>query len=533
MVDLHAWVLLPPVLAITLAIVTRRVHQSLLLGILTAGFLAGWAALPEAPSGFGIFGGILIALADGVVQSVEWLVGAVANPGNAAIFTFILMLGGIVGLLQRSGAMRGFAERALSVTPGRRSAQFLAWLTGATVLAIDDHFNVITSGTLFRPLTDKLRISREKLAYLIDSTGSPIAIINPVSTWAGFMIAFTGGALATVGATDVSAFGVFLRSIPWNLYAWATLVFVFLVAVTGRDRGPMLHAEQRAAAGHVIRPGARPLASDDLHVPTDRTGTAADLLLPLLFLAGTAVLMLWAIGHEPGMSFRQSMANTNAPLSLAVATFLALSYTFFRFLRKGMMTQDDAVEAVVAGGKAMVPALIILGMAFALGAAVQAIGLGQWVASAVGGNVTGPWLPAVLFIVSAVMAFATGTSFGTYAIMIPLGMGIAAQLPDPAAWYAPALAAISGGGVFGDHCSPISDTTVLSSMAAHCDHVDHVRTQLPYALATAGAAGIGYAAIGFGAPILVAFVVPLLLVVGLFVVPARQVTTGSVATGTT
>lgn len=515
-VSLGAWSLVPPVLAIVAAIVTRRVYQSLLLGILVAaGMVAGQAAYA---SGGGI-GAAMASVTGAFMLGIEWIVTAVSTRGNAAIFVFILFLGGIVGLLQRSGAVAAFGQAALRRASTKRRGQVLAWLTGSTALAIDDHFNVIAAGTMFRPLTDRLRVSREKLAYLIDSTGAPVAILNPVSTWAGFMVAFTATALVAAGS-DANAFTTFLRSIPYNFYAWLTLAFVLAVALGLWEYGPMRHAEQRAERdGEVLRPGSRPLMSREITEMAAVDGgkaKASDLGLPLLFLFVATVVMLWATGRAPGLSLRASIAGADAPLALAISTLLTLIFIISRSSLRGTLDPDDATDAVLDGFKAMTPALVILALAFTLGLAVAEVGLGDWVAQAMGTTVPVQALPLLAFVVSAGMAFATGTSFGTFAIMIPITLGLTAGYPEAAAWYAPVLAASAGGGVFGDHCSPISDTTVLSSMAAQCDHIDHVRTQIPYALTTAAIAAVGYGALALGAAVAWAWGAHTVLLAGLF-----------------
>jgi tetracycline resistance efflux pump len=488
--EFGAWTLLPPAIAIIFAMLTRKVYQALLFGIMVAGFMvAGGESFANQPW----YSAIPAAIGGGFMQMVEWIVAGIADQYHAAVIAFTLFLGGLVALMQRAGGVQGFGNAALKVANTRRKGQFATAGIGSLFLAIDDYFHVVAAGTIFRPLTDKLKISREKLAYIIDSTAAPMVILIPISTWAGYII----GEIRKVGIEGVSPFGTFIEGIGFNFYAILTVLFVFAVSITRMEFGPMKKAEQRAVQeGKPFADGAKPLVSKELtemQVTPGVVPRAINLALPVLFLLVTAVLMLYATGHTAGAGFKDSIYNSQAELSLAIATFLTLLFTMVLYSFQKIMKQEEFVDTTIDGFKAMMPALAILALAWGIGNAAGGVGLGEYLAGEVGTNLDAAVVPLIAFIASGIIAFATGTSFGTFAIMIPISLSIIAGSPDSSEWLGAALAATIGGAVFGDHCSPISDTTVMSSMAAQCDHIDHVKTQLPYALVVAGISTAGYA----------------------------------------
>jgi len=521
MADFGAWSLLPPALAIAVAIVTRRVYQSLLLGIFVAGVMvAGAATLQD-----GWLLGSLGALAGGIIQTVEWIVLGIADEYHAAVLAFTLFLGALVALLQRSGAVRGFGEAAIRYAATKRRGQALAWGVGAAFLAIDDYFHVIAAGAIFRPMTDRLRISREKLAYIIDSTAAPMVILVPFSTWVGVILSTTGGFFDDAGYADRTPFAVFLQGLPFNFYAILTVAFVGVVALTRIEYGPMRTAERRAELeGRLLRDGAKPLMSRELAEMEALPGArprALNLILPVLFLFASALTMLFVTGYNEAAgntSFFEALQNARAELSLAIASFLTLLFAMVLYGLQGILKQDEYMDTAMEGFKAMVPALAILALAWGIGNAVggDGVGLGDWISGAVGDAIAPATLPLLAFLLSAVIAFSTGTSFGTFAIMIPVTLGTTLGSPDAGTWLGPVLAATLGGAVFGDHCSPISDTTVMSSMAGHCDHIDHVRTQLPYALTVALVAVAGYGALALTGEPWIAWVANLVLFAAVF-----------------
>lgn len=514
MADFGIWSLLPPALAILFAMLTRRVYQSLMLGILVAGIMVA------AERSFGEMNGFLAvfaSVAGGFMESVQWLIEGIADTGHAGVIAFTLFLGGLVALMQRSGAIQGFGAAAMRYASTARRGQTLAWATGALFLAIDDYFHVISAGAIFRPLTDRLKVSREKLAYIIDSTAAPMVILVPISTWVGFILGVVAPVF-TAGGVDKTPFAAFLEGIPFNFYAILTVAFVGVVAMTRIEFGPMRTAEERAfREGKVLRDGAKPLMSRELaqmEPGADAKPRWWNLALPVLFLFAAAITMLYATGHvadDPAQdSFFEALQNAKAELSLAIASFLTLLFAMSLYGLQGILKQDEFVDTLLDGFKAMTPALTILALAWGIGNAVGpvedgGVGLGTFLADSVGTSIPVASLPLLAFLLSAVIAFATGTSFGTFAIMIPVTLGLTVASPDVLQWVGPVLAATVGGAVFGDHCSPISDTTVMSSMAGHCDHIDHVRTQLPYALTVAFVAATGYAMLAFTGSLAVAW----------------------------
>lgn len=524
--DLGAWTLLPPALAIAFAMLTRRVYQSLLLGIFVAGvMLAGERSFE---GGTGPVLAAFASVAGGFMESVRWLVLGLADFGHAGVIAFTLFLGGLVALMQRAGAIRGFGEAALRYAHSSRAGQTLAWAVGALFLAIDDYFHVISAGAIFRPLTDRLKISREKLAYIIDSTAAPMVILVPISTWVGFILGVVAPVLVSHGISR-TAFNVFLQGIPFNFYAILTVTFVGIVATTRIEYGPMRTAERRAALeGKVLRDGAKPLMSKELAEmdPVEgATPRARNLVLPVVFLFASALIMLFATGYSAGDpdrdTFYEALQNAQAELSLAIASFLTILFAMTLYSLQGILDQDEFLDTLLDGFKAMVPALAILALAWGIGNAVGpasggGIGLGEFLADTIGSSIPVASIPFLAFVVSAVIAFATGTSFGTFAIMLPVTLGLTAASPEVLSWLGPALAATVGGAVFGDHCSPISDTTVMSSMAGHSDHIDHVRTQLPYALTVAFIAAGGYGVLAVTESLALAWLANLVLLVAVF-----------------
>ncbi len=492
--DFGAWSLLPPALAIVFAVATKRVYQALTLGIVVAGIMVAFDAAGHA--GQTGLSQVLASLGGGFMESVSFLVDGVADSGHAGIIAFTLFLGALVALMQKSGGIRGFGEAALQYADSRRKGQLVAWALGSLILTIDDYFDAIAVGTVMRPVTDKLRISREKLAYITDSIAAPVVILVPFSTWVGFIVSVIRDEVDR-NHIEASAFEQFIAGIPFNLYALGSVLFVLLIALTGLDYGPMRRAEQRAAAtGKVLADGAKPLMSreiSEMQMVEGVTPRARNLILPIVFLIFSALSMLYATGHTPGLGFKESLYNSAPELSLAIATFVTLLFAMILYKAQGILDQEQYLETALDGFKAMIPALTILGLAWGIGNATQAVGLGSYLSGTVGDSISVAWVPLLAFILSGIIAFATGTSFGTFTIMLPVTISITAGTSAPLEWLPAVIAATVGGAVFGDHCSPISDTTVISSMASQSDHIDHVKTQLPYALSVAAFASAGYA----------------------------------------
>jgi Na+/H+ antiporter NhaC len=520
--------LVPPLLAIGCALVFRQVVPALVAGVWAGAWL--------------VHGGPIA----GAMRTMDvYVVGALTDRDRVSILVFSLLLGGMVGVVSRSGGMLGLVRAFTPLATTRRRGQLVTWLLGLVVF-FDDYANTLLVGNTMRPVTDRLRVSREKLAYVVDSTAAPVASIALVSTWIGYQVSLVGDALAGVGS-PLEAYGVFLRSIAYNFYPLFALVLGVAIATMGRDFGPMLAAERRAAGGKVLADTAVPLAdfdreglSPEPHAPHRWWNAAIPVLTVLLvtfaalWSTGRAALVAegraagtlppWSLGIEglgavfgAGQSYEALLLGSAAGCLAAIALAVAQ-----RILGAG-----QAVAAWVGGIKSMALAIVILALAWAISDVCGALDTPEFLVSVVADVLDPRALPAIVFVLAAATAFATGTSWTTMGILIPLAVptvyGVAA-----AAGASPAelerllvvcVSAVLAGAIFGDHCSPISDTTVMSSMASGCDHLDHVRTQLPYAL-VGGAVAIvaGYVPAGLGvhpAPCLAAGAIALVVLVRL------------------
>jgi len=462
---------LPPLLAIGLAIVSRQVMPSLLSGL----WLGWWLAGDLNPLG---------ALAD----SIEGIIDVLADPGDTRVIIFALVIGALIAVLEASGAVRGFVnwlENRRWVSNGRR-AEWLAWGTGV-VIFIESNLTLLVAGAVSRPLFDRFRVSREKLAYLIDATSAPICILIPLNAWGAFNLSL----LAGTGLED--PLGTFIAAIPLTFYAIITVLLAACTIAFGWNIGPMKKAEARTREGRLLWPGATPLVNPDLldtvlndaAEPRREVGPAF-MLLPIAVVIAMVPVGLYLTGNGD----LQAGSGSTAVL-WAVLAGLATLWTMARIRR--LMTFDKLLETSLRGASGLLPVAMILLFALALGDVTRVLGTGQFLAQVVGENVPGALLPALIFLVAAFTAFAIGSSWGTFAIMIPIAIPVALALDLSAPLL---LGAVLSGAVFGDHASPISDTTVVASMAAATDHIDHVRTQLPYALVAAGLAAVGYLLMG-------------------------------------
>ncbi len=498
---LPGWLsILPPLLAIGLALLTRQVLVALFLGVwVGAWILYGWNP-----------GLAFLHVGD------RYLVSALAERSHASILIFTCLLGGMIGILSRAGATEGLVQWLTRKVRTRRGGQRSAAIMG-TVIFFDDYANTLLVGNAMRPLTDRLRISREKLAYLVDSTAAPVTTVAVISTWIGFEVGLIQEAMVRLDGGG-SAYTFFLRSIPYSFYPLLTIWFVYLVSCLGRDYGPMLAAETRARVrGEVLRPGAQP--ASDTQAFESATGDqepAHPLLavIPVLLVILLTGLGLWWDGlrklQEAGAVDRNLRAVLNAANSFDVLMWSSMGGAVSAFL---LMTGTrrlrlrEAIEGWLAGARAMLIALVILLLAWSLSAVCTDLQTAPYLVEICRGGLTARLLPAMSFMLASSISFATGTSWGTMAILVPLVFPLGALLPgseglSPSVAEGIHLATVSAvlaGAVFGDHCSPISDTTILSSLASGSDHVDHVRTQLPYALTVAAAALLlGYLPTGYG-----------------------------------
>ncbi len=512
------WAFVPPLLAIALALWFRQVIPALVLGVVTGALIrSGFAPL------------------DALLRTLDRdLVGALAEPGDPTkghlkIVLFTIMLGGMVGLVARSGGAAGLVRAVGRRARTRRSGQFAAWLAGLLVF-FDDYANTLVVGPSLRPLTDRLRISREKLAFIVDATAAPVASVAIISTWIGYEVGLIGDAIGQTSLAGTDPYGVFLASLPFRFYAWLMLGFVALVALTGRDFGAMRRVEERAAAtGEVLRSGSQPLSRTDALEGSDPapTGQAIGLALgPIATLTGVTFVALWltgraalaASGAEAGRagfwSVLGSMRMIGEVLG-AAASFDALLYgaasgvlvALGVALALRRLSLDGGMRAFVDGCASMMMAVLILTLAWMIGGVCRDLGTAEAAVGLIGEGLPVRLIPASVFVVAGLVSFATGSSWTTMAVLVPVALPLADSLGAGAGLAAADLqrlvvattGSVLTGAVWGDHCSPLSDTTVMSSLASGCDHVDHVRTQIPYALLV-GAVGllVGDLAVGFG-----------------------------------
>jgi len=485
---------LPPLLAIVMALVFREVVTSLFAGVwLGSLFLTGFNPLTAV-----------------FLSANRFAREALADPNHATIILFTMLLGGMVGLVTRMGGLRAIVDAVVPLATNRRRAQVAAWLAGVAVF-FDDYANSLVVGNTMRPLTDRMRVSREKLAYIVDSTAAPVAAVFFISTWIGYEVSMIDGGL-TIAAGQQSAdpalaarilavnpFRIFLSSIPYLFYPLLAILAVAVVAISGRDFGPMLAAERRAEKGDgVHRPGAQ-LAADigeDLaEVPNAPPGRWWNGFLPVAVLvittlAGLVVTGLAALGPDDPHTLKDIFGGADPYSPLMWGSMLAGLTAIGLAVGQRIMRLGQAINAFLAGARSMLLAIVILLLAWSLGEVTSTLGTASFLAGALSDTMPPVVFPAAVFVVSAMIAFATGTSWATMAILLPLVVPLAVVLAggiggpgtQGAILYG-GIGSVLAGSIMGDHCSPISDTTVLSSTASSCDHVDHVRTQLPYALA--------------------------------------------------
>jgi len=467
-----AWALTPPVIAIALALITKEVYSSLFLGILTGAFLN---------AGFDLVGTLNQVFQEGLltVLSDKW---------NVGILIFLIILGMMVQLMNRTGGSAAFGQWASTHIKSRAGAQLATMLLGCLIF-IDDYFNCLTVGSVMRPVTDKYNISRAKLAYLIDSTAAPVCIIAPISSWAAAVSGFVKGE---------NGISIFVQSIPFNFYALLTLAMMVIIIFLGIDYGPMKTHEENALNGDLFTTGITEEAAETLRKGEKKIGSVIDLVLPIVMLIICCVIgMIYTGGFFEDKGFVDAFANSDASVGLVLGSAVALIITVAFYLVRQSLPFADCMDCLPEGFKQMVPAMLILSFAWALKAMTDSLGAAKYVASVVessAGNLMN-FLPAIIFLIAVFLAFASGTSWGTFGILIPIVVscfqGVDHQL------MIISISACMAGAVCGDHCSPISDTTIMSSAGAQCIHLNHVTTQIPYAMTVAVVSFFTYLVAGF------------------------------------
>ncbi|WP_194090189.1 Na+/H+ antiporter NhaC family protein [Vibrio hibernica] len=479
--------LLPPIVALTMAILTRRVLLSLGLGILLGGILLADYSLLNT---FSYISGKVLAvfISDGGINS--W---------NMSIVAFLIILGMTTALLTLSGGTYAFAEWAQTRIKSKRGAKLLAAWLGVFIF-IDDYFNSLAVGAIARPVTDRYYVSRSKLAYILDSTAAPMCVLMPASSWGAYIMTVVSGILVSHGITEYSALGAYVRLIPMNFYAIFALAMVFAVVWFQLDIGPMRREEIKASQGLGFddKDGIRDL-TEESDIEESKTGSVSDLILPIVGLIVATMFFIVYLGalalEANGQAFNifKAFENTDVGMSLCYGALVGLAIALYTVWKQRLAVKDVS-HTLWIGAKSMFGAILILIFAWTIGSVIKDMGTGAYLSTLVEGNIDDHWLPVILFLLSGVMAFSTGTSWGTFGIMLPIAGDMAGA--TDLALMLPMLSAVLAGSVFGDHCSPISDTTILSSTGARCDHIDHVSTQLPYALVTAFISAVGFLVLG-------------------------------------
>lgn len=484
--------LLPPVIAIALALITKEVYSSLFIGILTGGLLYANFNLELMVNTifFNESGGMIYKLAD------SW---------NVGILVFLVVLGILVALMNKAGGSAAFGIWASKRIQTRVGAQ-LATMALGVMIFVDDYFNCLTVGNVMRSVTDRHQVSRAKLAYIIDATAAPVCIIAPISSWAA---AVTSSVPEDAG---INGFTTFLRTIPYNYYALFTLITVIFLTVAKVDFGPMKKHEMNAIHGDLFTTSERPF-QEEMQEAGNTKGTVADLLLPVAVLIVSCIAsMLYTGGFFEGESFVRAFAGSDASVGLVMGSFLALMFTFVYYMFREVLTFGEFMECVPEGFKMMVSPILILTFAWTLSGVTGLLGANIYVAGVVSGSAKAlqVFLPAIIFLVALGLAFATGTSWGTFGILIPIVMGVFSS----GEMMVISIAACLAGAVCGDHCSPISDTTILASAGSQCHHVNHVATQLPYVLVVAAVSFVSYFIAGLTKNVLVSFAAGFFILMG-------------------
>ena len=486
------WALLPPIIAIALALITKEVYSSLFIGIVVGGLL--YSNFTFETTVLHVFnGGILASVTDGY---------------NMSILVFLVILGAMVCLMNRAGGSAAFGRWAQTHIKSRVGAQVATFIL-ALFLFIDDYFSCLTLGSVMRPVTDKHNVSRAKLAYLIDATAAPICIIAPISSWAAAVAGF---------AEDGQGLQLFIRAIPFNFYALLTLVMVVGIAVLNMDYGPMAKHEMNAIQNGDLFSGKNPYATMS-EEEVNENGRVIDLVFPILALVVCCVIgMIYTGGFFSGENIINAFSNCDASQGLMIGSAFALVITMVYYLVRRSMKFVDMMGSIPEGFKAMVPAILILTFAWSLKSMTDSLGAKLFVRDFVYANAESfqMFLPAIIFLIGCVLAFATGTSWGTFGILIPIVQSVF-PMDNPLAIVC--ISACMAGAVCGDHCSPISDTTIMASAGAQCDHVSHVNTQLPYAITGAAVSFVTYIFAGFVPNAFIALPVGIVLMIAtLFVI---------------
>ena len=490
------WALLAPIIAIVLALITKEVYSSLVIGIIVGGVIY---------AGGNFEGTIVHVLSDGFIANLS-------DSYNMGILFFLVLLGALVAMMNKAGGSAAFGRWATAHIKSRVGAQ-LATIALGVLIFIDDYFNCLTVGSVMRPVTDNHKISRAKLSYIIDATAAPVCIIAPISSWAAAVAGFARGAGAENGIS------LFIQAIPYNFYALLTFVMMIFLAVTSFDFGPMKkHEDNARETGDLFTSGTKQAVEE---MAVNEKGRVCDLVVPIIILIISCVIgMIYSGGFFSGEGFITSFSNSDASVGLAYGAFVAIILTVVFYLIRRVLSFKSIMESLPEGFKAMVPAIMILACAWTLKAMTDSLGAKIFISQLIEGSAAGfrALLPAIIFVIAVGLSFATGTSWGTFGILIPIVLSVFSA-GEPITIVA--ISACMAGAVCGDHCSPISDTTIMASAGAQCDHLNHVSTQLPYALTVAGVSAVSYIIAGFVPNWMIVLPIAIVLMVAtLFVIKA-------------
>ena len=459
------WSLVPPLVAIVLALISKEVYSSLAIGLIFGGMLA---------SGFN-FEGTMKAIFE------KGFVSVLSSAYNVGILIFLVILGMVVALMNKTGGSDAFGKWASKRIKTRVGAQLMSVLLGCLIF-IDDYFNCLTVGSVMRPVTDKHQVSRAKLAYLIDATAAPVCIISPISSWAAAVTGFVDGE---------DGFALFIKAIPFNYYALLTIVMMIVITVWKFDFGPMKLHEENAKKGDLFTTGEEKF--DELDRGSHKDGKLIDMLFPIVSLIICCVIgMLYTGGIFSGAGIIEAFSNCDASVGLSMGSFVSLIITLIFYIVRGSLKFTECMDCLPAGFKAMVPAILILTFAWSLKSITDVLGAKEFVATMMEHSASGMQLllPAIIFVVAVCLAFSTGTSWGTFGILIPIVVAVFAGKDSQMMIIS--ISACMAGAVCGDHCSPISDTTIMASAGAQSNHINHVNTQLPYAMLVAAVSFVSY-----------------------------------------
>ena len=526
------WTLIPPLVAIVLAFVTKNVVISLFIGVFSGAFILGL-------NDYGVGG----AFVQGFLGIIGYIIDSLADSWNAGIILQCLTIGGLIALISKMGGARAVAEALAKRAKSPISAQLVTWVLGLFIF-FDDYANALIVGPIMRPVTDKMKISRERLAFIIDATAAPIAGLALISTWIGYEIGLIKDAYGSIGQ-EVNAYGVFISTIPYRFYNILILAFIVISAVLLKEFGPMYKAEKRArTTGKVLADGAKPMATEEATGLEPKPGTKLSVwnaIIPIGVLIISAFAGFYYNGYlelleDPEMiemiknaplsmaAIRETFGASDASIVLFQAALFGSIVALVMGIKQKIFTISEGIETWVTGMKSLVITGVILLLAWSLSGVIKELGTNWYLVSKLGDTLPAFILPSLIFILGSAISFATGTSYGTMGILMPLTIPLAFAINPDQSFIIMCVGAVLTGAIFGDHCSPISDTTILSSMGAACDHIDHVKTQIVYAL-TVGIVTVvfGYIPVGLGLPVVLVLPVAIVVIAGIIHVFGKSV----------